>query len=152
VEQRKEQPETRWEALKEIMDNRRCREAIAFAWPLYFYTIFHGDRQNRLVTSYPELERKLNAPPSTIKRWKERLVEREVAESIQGNHQWTLRLLPPFDSPLSCLKTDHTEILIKSDETMKKMMKRLFSSDSVSLMPLIAELVQKVERLEQTRS
>lgn len=143
--------ETRWEALQEVIDNMKCREAIAFAWPLYFYAVFHGDKRNRLVTNYPTLEKEINEPSSTIKRWKERLVEKQVAESIQGNHQWTLKLLPPFDTPLTCLKTDHTEILLKSDDAMKKLMKKMFSSESVSLLPLIAELVHKVERLEQTK-
>ena len=143
---------TRWEALREIIDSNQCRDAIAAAWPLYFYALFHGDRDKQLVTSYPELNEKLGAPIPTIKRWKEYLIEKKVANAVQGKHRWTLKLLPPYDTPLTCLKSDYTEIMIKSDNETQKLMKRMFSSDSMSLLPLIAELAHKVERLEQKKT
>ncbi len=145
-------PETRWDALQEIIDTSECREAIAHAWPLYFHAIFHGDQDNRLVTSYPELEGKLKVGASTIKTWKQRLIEKRVATSTQGNHGWTLKLLAPYDTPLTCLKTDYTEIVLRSDDSTKKLMKKMFSSDSLSLLPLIAELAHKVETLERKKA
>lgn len=151
METQGKKPETRWEALKEIMDRQEYRNAIGFAWPLYFYAIFNGHYDKKqLITSYPELHKKMNEPISTIKRWKERLVEQRVALSAQGSHQWTLTLLPPYDTPLTCLKTDHTEIVLKSDDRTKKLMKKMFSSENMGLLPLIAELTHKVERLEQS--
>ncbi len=151
MEEKIKEPETRWDALKEIINTTECREAIAHAWPLYFYAIFQGDQTNRLVTSYPELEEKLKVGGSTIKTWKQRLVEKKVATSTQGNHGWTLKLLTPYDTPLICLKTDYTEIVLRSDDSTKKLMKRMFSSDSMSLLPLIAELAHKVELMEHKR-
>lgn len=144
-----EVPETRWEALKEILDQMECREAIAHAWPLYFYVVFNGDRSNRLVTSYPELVCRLKVPASTIRKWKDRLIEQKVAISVQGRYGWTVSLLPPYDTPLTCLKSDYTEIVFKSDDQMKKLMKKMFSSESMSLLPLIAEMAHKIDRIEQ---
>jgi len=146
----KEKP-TRWEALKEIIDSNERRGSIGSAWPLYFYAVFHGDRERQFVTSYPELSEKLGVPIPTIKSWKELLIENKVANSIQGKHQWTLKLLPPYDTPLTCLKTDYTELMIKTDNETQKLMKRMFSSDSMSLLPIIAELAHKVELLEQRK-
>lgn len=142
---------TRWDALKEIMECYELRNAIGSAWPLYLYTIFHGDHKKmELVTSYPELHQKLREAIPTLKKWKERLVKQKVAVSIQGSHQWTMRLLPPYDLPLTCLKTDHVEMLIKTDNKTQKLMKKMFSSENAGLLPLIAELTHKVERLEQS--
>lgn len=144
--------QTRWEALKEVLEDVACRDAISFAWPLYFYIVFHGDRQNYLVTNFPSLQKELHVPIPTLKRWKDRLMESKVAQSIAGNHQWTLRLLPPYDTPLTCIKTDQAELLIKSDDKTKSLIRKMFSGDSVGLLPLIAELSHKVERLEQAKS
>lgn len=146
----KNQPETRWEALKEIIGDMKCRNAIAHAWPFYFYLIFQGDKSNKITTSYPEMARRLGVPLSTIKKWKERLIEQNIGTSVQGKHGWSITLAPPFDTPLTCLKSDYTEIVLKSDDPTKKLMKKMFSSDSLSLLPLIAELAHKVERMEQT--
>ena len=144
--------QTRWEALKELLEDTACRDAISYAWPLYFYIVFHGDRKNHLITNFPSLQKALGIPIPTLKRWKERLMEAKVAQSVAGNHQWTLRLLPPYDTPLTCIKTDHAELLIKSDDKTKNLIKKMFASDSISLLPLIAELSHKVERLEQAKS
>ena len=152
MEEKVKGPETRWDALKEIIDTTECREAIAHAWPLYFYAVFNGDQNNRLMTSYPELEEKMKVGSSTIKTWKQRLIEKRVATSTQGNHGWTLKLLAPYDTPLTCLKTDYTEIVLRSDDSTKKLMKRMFSSDSLSLLPLIAELAHKVETIERRKA
>lgn len=50
---------------------------------------------------------------------------------------------------LTCVKTDMTEIQLKSDPETKKLLKKIFSPDNHSLLPMFAELVCKVELLEK---
>jgi hypothetical protein len=140
---------TRWEALREILNSKEHRRAIGSAWPLYFYLIFETDKSNRLITSYFELKEKLGESTATIKKWKERLIREKVVEGKAGRHNMVIKVLPPYDTPLSCWKTDITEIEIKSDPETKKLLTRLFSSNNTSLLPLIAELAHRIEVLEK---
>ncbi len=140
---------TRWEALKEIFSSNDCQNKIGCAWRLYFYLIFNGDEKNKFVTNYPELKRELGAPEVTIKKWKERLIEMGIIKCITGKYRVTLILLPPYDTPLTCLKTDMTEIQLKSDPATKKLLTKLFSTNNFSLLPMIADLAYKIELLEK---
>ena len=86
---------------------------------------------------------------ATIKKWKERLLEQGVIKCETGKYSFTLIVLPPYDITLTCVKTDMTEIQLKSDPETKKLLKKMFSSDSFSLLPMIADLAYKIELLEK---
>lgn len=124
-------------------------EHIGSAWRLYFFLISKGSEKNRFVTNYHDLEKALGAPIPTIKKWKERLLEHEVVKCETGKYNFTLIVLPPYDITLTCVKTDMTEIQLKSDPETKKLLKKIFSPDNYSLLPMFAKLVCKVELLEK---
>lgn len=140
---------TRWESLREIFNIKDCQNKIGCAWRLYFYLIFNGSDKNKFVTSYPELKREIGAPGVTIKKWKERLIEEKIVKCITGKYRITLILLPPYDTPLTCVKTDMTEIQLKSDPATKKLLTKIFSSNNFSLLPMIADLAYKIELIEK---
>jgi hypothetical protein len=140
---------TRWEALIEILNSTERQDRIGSAWRLYFHLISKGSEKNRFVTNYHELEKALAAPVATIKKWKERLLEQGVAKCETGKYSFTLILLPPYDITLTCVKTDMTEIQLKSDPETKKLITKLFSTNNLSVLPMIADLAYKLELLEK---
>jgi len=140
---------TRWDALKDILNSPKRQDNIGPAWRLYLFLIFKGSDKNRFVTSYRELEKELGAPVATIKKWKERLLEQGVIKCETGKYSFTLTILPPYDIPLTCVKTDITEIQLKSDPETKKLITKLFSTNNFSILPMIADLAYKIELLEK---
>jgi len=143
---------TRWDALKEILNSPERQDNIGPAWRLYFFLIFKESDKNRFVASYHELEKELGAPVATIKKWKERLLKEGIIKCETGKYSFTLTILPPYDIPLTCVKSDMTEIQLKSDPETKKLLTKLFSSNSLSLLPMIADLAYKLEMLEKRNS
>jgi len=140
---------TRWEALMEILNSTERQDRIGSAWRLYFFLISKGSEKNRFVTNYHELEKALGAPVATIKKWKERLLEQGVVKCETGKYSFTLILLPPYDITLTCVKTDMTEIQLKSDPETKKLITKLFSTNNLSVLPMIADLAYKLELIEK---
>jgi len=140
---------TRWDALKDILNSPERQDNIGSAWRLYFFLIFNGSEKNRFVTNYHELEKELGAPVATIKKWKERLLEQGVIKCETGKYSFTLIVLPPYDITLTCVKADMTEIQLKSDPETKKLLTKLFSTNNLSVLPMIADLAYKIELLEK---
>ena len=101
------------------------------------------------MTNYHELEKGLGAPVATIKKWKERLLEQGVIKCETGKYSFTLIVLPPYDITLTCVKTEMTEIQLKSDPETKKLLTKLFSTNNLSVLPIIADLAYKIELLEK---
>ena len=85
---------------------------------------------------------------SEERRWEEHLIRMRVISSRQASHGVILSLLPPYDSPATALKDDVVELKLKSDPKTRNMLKMALGSNYMVLLPLIADLAQRVERLE----
>jgi len=143
---------TRWDALKGILFYREKRKAIGAAWPLYFYLVFQSDVSNRLITSYPKLAEDLGESADTIKKWKERLIKSQVIANRQTSHGMILSVLSPYDTPVTAMKDDLVELRLKTDSKTRNLLKTALGSDSVALLPIIADLARKVELLESKKN
>lgn len=139
---------TRWDVLKSILLSAEKRNAIGHAWSLYFYLVYHLDSKNELRIGMGELSRALEKPPPTVKQWKEHLIRMKVISSRQAKHSVVLSLLPPYDSPATALKDDVVELKLRSDPKTRNMLKMALGSNYMVLLPIIADLAQRVERLE----
>lgn len=139
---------TRWDALKSILLSSEKRKAIGSAWPLYFYLIFHLDSKNEFQTSLRDLAKDLEENQNTVKRWKEQLIRARVISNRQTKHGIILSLLPPYDSPATALKDDVVELKLRSDPKTRNMLKMALGSNYMVLLPILADLAQRVERLE----
>lgn len=140
---------TRWDALRSILLASERRKAIGAAWPLYFHLVFRLDYRNQLVTNSGELTEELKEKSGTIKKWKERLVRRQVVSNKKVKHGVALSLLPPYDSPATALKDDIVELRLRSDVKTRNMLKMALGADYLVLLPILADLAQRVERLEK---
>ena len=139
---------TRWDALKAILLSPERRKTIGTCWPLYFHLIYHLDSKNELQVSMNQLSRDLDESASTIKKWKEQLIKKRVVSNRQTKHGIILSLLPPYDSPATALKDDVVELRLRSDSKTRNMLKMALGSNYMVLLPIIADLAQRVERLE----
>lgn len=140
---------TRWDLLKEIMMLPDKRRSIGKAWPLFFFIIYHGTRSNKCVTSYPELHEVLSESPHTIKMWRDQLVERAVIKVIRGRSSMTLQLLSPYDSIVTCEQDDVAQIKMNGDPATRRLLDKVSSFNNMSLLPLVAELSSKLDKLEK---
>lgn len=140
---------TRWDALKAILLSQEKRSSIGSAWSLYFYFIFHMDSKNEFVTSLMEIAENMEVSPDTVKKWKEKLIGAGVLSSRKVKHGVALSLLPPYDSPATALKDDIVELRLRSDVKTRNMLKMALGADYLVLLPILADLAQRVERLEK---
>lgn len=140
---------TRWDVLKDVLLSHDLRKSIGKAWPLFFYLAFNVKDSNKFITSYPELKDKLEESQHTIKKWRDYLYEQKVINVINGRLSMTLSFIPPYDSLVTCMADDLTQIKLKSDPATKKMLDKLSSYDNMSLLPLVAELSSKLDVLEK---
>jgi len=140
---------TRWDLLRKLTLLPDERKAIGKAWPLFFFLVLNGNASNKFITSYPELKERLKESPSTIKKWKDSLVEHRVIQAFNGRLSMTLVLLPPYDSLVTCEQDDVTQVKMKSDPTTRRLLDKLSSYNNMSLLPLIAELASKIDNLEK---
>ena len=142
---------TRWDALKSILLSPDKRKAIGSAWSLYFYLIFRLDSDNQFVTNFAELAGDLSEKPETVKKWKEKLVRGGVISSRKVKHGVALSLFPPYDSPATALKDDIVELRLRSDVKTRNMLKMALGADYLVLLPILADLAQRIERLEKMK-
>jgi len=140
---------TRWGILKDLLLLADKRQAIGKAWPLFFFLILNSNRSNKFITSYPGLKESLKESPSTIKKWKEQLVAHQVIRVVSGRLSMTMILLPPYDSLVTCEQDDITLVKMKSDPATRRILTKLSSYNNMSLLPVIAELSSKIDRLEK---
>lgn len=127
---------------------RERREAIGPAWQLYLYLAFQGDTRNRFVANYPKLAEDLGEPMGTIKKWKERLIREKVITNEKTKHGFVISILAPYDTPVTAMKDDLVELRLRSDHRTRNLLKMALGSDSGALLTIIADLVRKVEALE----
>lgn len=140
---------TRWDLLKELMMSPTERKAIGKAWPLFFYMAFIANKSNKCITSYAELKETLNENTATIKQWRDHLTNQKIIEVIRGRSSMTLILLSPYDSIVTCEQDDITQVKMKSDPATKRVLDQFSSYNSMSLLPIVAELVSKIDNLEK---
>lgn len=140
---------TRWDVLKDLILSHEMRRAIGNAWPLFFFIIFHSNKENKCITSYPELNETLLENPHTIKYWRDCLVKQNVLNVTRGRSSMTLKLLPPYDSIVTCMQDDLAQIQMNGDPATRKIINKLSAYSNMSLLPLVAELTNKLERLEK---
>lgn len=140
---------TRWDMLRSLLLSHDKRKHIGKAWPLFFYLAFNIQTTNKLITSYPELKENLNESQSTIKKWRDYLVEQRVLNVLNGRLSMTLSFIPPYDSLVTCMADDMTQIKLNSDPATQKLMDKLSSYNNMSLLPLVAELSSKLDSLEK---
>ena len=140
---------TRWDLLRKLTLLPDERKAIGKAWPLFLFLVLNCNASNKFITSYPELKERLKESPSTIKKWKDSLVEHRVIQAFNGRLSMTLVLLPPYDSLVTCEQDDVTQVKMKSDPTTRRLLDKLSSYNNMSLLPLIAELASKIDNLEK---
>ena len=84
----------------------------------------------------------------TVRRWKAQLINARVILNRPTKHGIILSLLPPYDSPATALKDDVIELKLRSDPKTRNMLKMALGSNYMVLLPIIADLAQRVERLE----
>ena len=118
------------------------------AWRLFFFIFLSGNKGNRLITDYDQLEEKLKESRSTIKKWRDVLSQNKVIKVIPGRGTMTLILLPPYDALLTCEMDDLTEIKLKSDPAAKRVLDRVMDYGNMSLFPIIVELADKLNKIE----
>ena len=140
---------TRWDLLEKLMMSREVRNAIGKAWPLFFFIVFHTSKSNKLITSYAKIKTGLNDSQSTIQKWKEYLIKNKVISSINGKLSMTLSLLPPYDSLVTCEQDDTTVLRLSSDPSTKRILEKIAIYGNMSLLPIVAELSAKIEKLEK---
>ena len=143
---------TRWDVLKDLLLAHDARKAIGKAWPLFFHLVLQGNKSNQLITNYAELKEQLQESPNTIKKWREHLVDQRVIQVIQGRISITIKLLPPFDSLVTCEQDDVRLIQLKSDPAIKRIFNKMSDYDNMSLLPIVAELASKIDKLEKDMS
>ena len=139
---------TRWDILRKTMFSADERKALGKAWPLFFFIVLSGNKDNKVITSYEDLREKLQESPSTIKKWRDVLSQNNVTKVIPGKGSMTLILLPPYDALLTCEMDDLAEIKLKSDPVTRRMLERVTSFNNMSLLPLVAELADKMTKIE----
>jgi hypothetical protein len=139
---------TRWDVLKKIMFSTNESKALGKAWRLFFFIALSGNKDNKVITSYEELKEKLQESPSTIKKWRDVLVANKVITLTPGKLSQTLSLLPPYDALATCEFDDLAEMKLKSDPTTRRMLDRVASFNNMALLPVVAEIADKVSRLE----
>ena len=140
---------TRWNLLHDITMAKEMREAIGKAWPFFLYLVFHIDQSNKLITNYTEIRKTLGDSQSTIMKWKDQLIEREVISSIYGKLSMTLSLLSPYDSLVTCEQDDIAQLRMSSDPATKRIIEKLTVYGNMSLLPIVAELSAKIDSLEK---
>jgi hypothetical protein len=95
------------------------------------------------------MKKELNDSQSTIQKWREYLVKNKVISSINGKLSMTLSLLPPYDSLVTCEQDDTTEFRMSSDPAMKRIIDKVAAYGNMSLLPIVAELSAKIDKLEK---
>ncbi len=140
---------TRWDVLKDLLLSHEMRRAIGNAWPLFFFIIFHSNKENKCITSYSELNETLLESPHTIKFWRDCLVKQNVLKVTRGRSSMTLQLLSPYDSVVTCVQDDIAQIKLNGDPKIRHLMEKLSTYGNMSLLPLVAELSSKLDRLER---
>lgn len=125
------------------------RRAIGKAWPLFFHLVLNGDRSNKIITNYAELKQQLQESPNTIKKWREYLVNHRVIQVTQGRMSIAVKLLPPFDSLVTCEQDDIRLIQLKSDPATRRLVSKMNGYENMSLLPIVAELASKIDKLEK---
>lgn len=88
----------------------------------------------------------------TVKRWKKQFIKTRVILNRQTKHGIILSPLPPYDSPATALKDDVVELKLRSDPKTRNMLKMALGSNYMILLPILADLAQRVERLEGNAS
>ena len=134
--------------LKKIMFSANEGKAPGKAWRLFFFIFLSGNKGNRLITDYDQLEEKLKESRSTIKKWRDVLSQNKVIKVIPGRGTMTLILLPPYDALLTCEMDDLTEIKLKSDPAAKRVLDKVMDYGNMSLFPVLVELFAKMNKLE----
>lgn len=141
---------TRWNILCALlMSQRENREAIGKAWPLFFFLVFNMKKENKFVTTYPELNEKLNESPNTIKHWRDHLVDNKVVQVYKGSASLSFIFLSPYDSLVTCEQDDIAQVKMVGDPATKRLLDKLTGYDNMALLPLIAEISAKLESLEK---
>ena len=140
---------TRWDLLNKLMMTHENRQAIGKAWPLFFLLIFEMKKDNKYPTSYAELKEKLCASPNTIKDWRDHLVNNKVSKVDRGRAPLVFTLLSPYDSLVTCEQDDVTQIKMVGDPATKRLLEKLSLYNNMSLLPIVAELSQKITNIER---
>ncbi len=140
---------TRWDLLKDLMLSKEKRDAVSKAWPLFFFLIFHMKKSNKYITSYTELKEKLHESPNTIKNWRDYLVENKVVQVYKGSTSMSFVLIPPYDSLVTCEQEDIEQVKMIGDPAAKRVLDKISSYNNMSLLPIIAELTVKLDKLEK---
>jgi hypothetical protein len=140
---------TRWDVFKQLMLTPDQRKAIGKAWPLFLFIALNSQKDNKLKTSYEELKKVLGEPESTIKKWRDCLVDNKVIEVIPGKLSMTLKLLPPYDSIATCELDDISEIKKISSPGMKQILDKMTSLDSLSVIIQLGKIAEKMGKLEE---
>ena len=140
---------TRWDLLNNLMMSPENREAIGKAWPLFFFLVFYSGRSNKYVTNYAELKEKLKGSVNTIKTWREHLVKNKVVQVFKGSASMSFVLLPPYASLVTCEQDDVTQVKMVGDPATKRLLEKLSLYNNMSLLPIVAELSQKITNIEK---
>jgi hypothetical protein len=140
---------TRWNLLEELMMSKESRDAIGKAWPLFLFLIFNVDKSNKFITNYAELKEKLHESPNTIKTWREHLVENKVVQVFKGSTSMSFVFLPPYASLVTCEQDDVAQVKIVGDPSTKRLLEKFSSYNNMSLLPIIAELSEKITNIEK---
>ena len=140
---------TGWDLLKDLMLSKERRTAIGKAWPLFLFIVFHANKTNKFGTSYENMKHMLNESPSTIKKWRDQLVKQKVINVIPGKLSMKIELLAPYDVLVTCEQDDTTQLRMSPDLATKRVLEKVSAYGNMSLLPIVAELAAKLDKIEK---
>jgi hypothetical protein len=140
---------TRWDLLKDLMLSKERRDAIGKAWPLFFFIVFHANKTNKFITSYENMNHMLDESLSTIKKWRDQLVKEKVINVTPGKLSMKIDLLSPYDVLVTCEQDDTTQLHMSPDPATKRVLAKVEAYGNMSLLPIVAELATKLDKIEK---
>mgnify|MGYP001595596432 CR=1 FL=1 len=72
-----------------------------------------------------------------------------MVKVLKGSFLMSFVTLSPYDSLVTCEQDDWAGVRAISDPKVKRVLDKLSSHDNMSLLPLIMELVTKVDKFEK---
>jgi hypothetical protein len=140
---------TRLDLIKQMILTPDGIKHLGKGWALFLFTALNSGKNNMLKTSGEQMVKAMGVPKSTIIKWRDCLEENKVIEVVSGKGSMILKLLPPWDSIVTCELDDTAQIRRIGDPSTRRMLDDMSSLDMLSVVSSLGKMADKVQRLEQ---